>query len=72
MKTIKTTLATIWLIWVTLLVGAILFASGPIDLNITNSVGASIVFYGLTFGLPLILVGLNNFKLIQKKVARLV
>lgn len=72
MKTIKTTLATIWLIWVTLLVGAILFASGPIDLNITNSVGASIVFYGLTFGLPLILVGLNNFKSIQKKVARLV
>lgn len=72
MKTIKTTLATIWLIWVTLLVGAILFASGPIDLSITNSVGASIVFYGLTFGLPLILVGLNNFKSIQKKVARLV
>lgn len=72
MKAIKTTLAIIWLIWVTLLVGAILFASGPIDLNITNSVGASIVFYGLTFGLPLILVGLNNFKLIQKKVARLV
>lgn len=72
MKTIKTTLATIWIIWVTLLVGAILFASTPIDLNITNSLAAAWVFYGLTFGLPLILVGLNNFKIIQKKVARLV
>ena len=72
MKTIKTTLATIWIIWVTLLVGAILFASTPIDLNITNSVAAAWVFYGLTFGIPVILVGLNNFKLIQKKVARLV
>ena len=72
MKTIKTTLATIWIIWVALLVGAILFASTPIDLNITNSAAAAWVFYGLTFGLPLILVGLNNFKIIQKKVARLV
>ena len=72
MKTIKTTLATIWIIWVTLLVGAILFASTPIDLNITNSLAAAWVFYGLTFGIPVILVGLNNFKLIQKKVARLV
>lgn len=72
MKTIKKTLATIWIIWVTLLVGAILFASTPIDLNITNSLAAAWVFYGLTFGLPLILVGLNNFKIIQKKVARLV
>ena len=71
MKTIKTTLATIWIIWVTLLVGAILFASTPIDLNITNSLAAAWVFYGLTFGIPVILVGLNNFKLIQKKVARL-
>ena len=71
MKTIKTTLATIWIIWVTLLVGAILFASTPIDLNITNSLAAAWVFYGLTFGIPVILVGLNNFKIIQKKVARM-
>jgi Sec-independent protein secretion pathway component TatC len=71
MKTIKTTLATIWIIWVTLLVGAILFASTPIDLNITNSLAAAWAFYGLTFGIPVILVGLNNFKIIQKKVARM-
>ena len=71
MKNIKTTLATIWIIWVTLLVGTILFASSPIDLNITNSLAAAWVFYGLTFGIPVILAGLNNFKIIQKKVARM-
>jgi Sec-independent protein secretion pathway component TatC len=71
MKTIKSTLATIWLIWIAILVGAILFASTPIDLNITNSLAAAWVFYGLTFGIPVILVGLNNFKIIQKKVARM-
>ena len=45
----------------TLLVGAILFASGPIDLNITNTTAATCIFYGLTFGLPLVwLASLNN------------
>jgi hypothetical protein len=37
-----------------LLVGIILFASGPIDLNITNTIAATWIFYGLTFGLPLV------------------
>lgn len=72
MKTIKTTLVTIWLIWVALLVGTVLFASGPIDLDITHSLAAAWAFYGLTFGIPVILVGLNNLKLIQNKVARLI
>lgn len=62
MKTIKTTLATIWIIWIALLVCAILFASTPIDLNITNTTAATLVFYGLTFGLPLAYLAVNNFK----------
>ena len=72
MKTIKTTLATIWLtiqktlvtiwlIWIALLVGVMLFHSGPIDLNITNTAAATVFFYGFTFG-PLVFLGLNNLK----------
>jgi hypothetical protein len=61
MKTIKSTLVTIWLIWVALLVGVMLFASGPIDLKITNTAAATVLFYGFTFG-PLVFLGLNNLK----------
>ena len=55
----KKMLITIWMI---LLVGAMLFASGPIDLNITNTIAATCIFYGLTFGLPLVWLAssLNN------------
>jgi hypothetical protein len=53
--TIKKTLVIIWLIWIVLLIGVMLFHSGPIDLNITNTIAATWIFYGLTFGLPLIL-----------------
>ena len=57
----KKILITIWIIWMILLVGAMLFASGPIDLNITNTIAATCIFYGLTFGLPLVwLASLNN------------
>ena len=58
----KKILCTIWIIWITLLVGIILFASGPIDLNITNTTFATWVFYGLTFGLPLVCLGLHKVK----------
>jgi hypothetical protein len=54
MKIIKSILLIIWIIWMILLVGAMLFASGPIDLNITNTIAATWIFYGLTFGLPLV------------------
>ncbi len=55
MKIIKSILLIIWIIWMTLLLGVMLFHSGPIDLNITNTIAATWIFYGLTFGLPLIL-----------------
>ena len=58
----KKILITIWIIWMILLVGAMLFASGPIDLNITNTIAATCLFYGLTFGLPLVYLGLHKAK----------
>jgi hypothetical protein len=54
MKIIKSILLIIWIIWITLLLGVMLFHSGPIDLNITNTIAATWIFYGLTFGLPLV------------------
>jgi hypothetical protein len=62
MKTIKSAVLTIWIVWVAILIGAILFASGPIDLNITNTAAATVAFYGLTFG-PLAFLGLTNLKI---------
>jgi hypothetical protein len=58
----KKILITIWIIWMILLVGVMLFASGPIDLNITNTTAATYIFYGLTFGLPLVCLGLDRIK----------
>jgi hypothetical protein len=58
----KKILITIWIIWMILLVGVMLFASGPIDLNITNTTSVTYLFYGLTFGLPLVCLGLDRVK----------
>lgn len=62
MNIIKSIIAIIWLVWMVIVLGLMLFTNGPIEINVGDPVTGAWIFYGLTFGLPIILLVILRFE----------